>query len=272
MAHKKLYEETRSLTALRSLVGVLASRGDSAALVHYGRLLYDETRSLEDALMAARAMAVAEMADAFSDFVEHNPEIIERDPELKRYQAWRLLFAGRIREAQVLAVDLRGAGAEHRDLDLEMAVAIDSGEWENLAVPLAHFLENRDGQSGLALIRAASIARAAELPVATPILEAAVERAPQDATVLLTAYRLATELGEDQERRPETNEWFRRALELSGPEGPVQRFTIKELLAKQQHWQDHVREVNDRLVRGELALSLAAPALRTTLPTPFCAT
>jgi hypothetical protein len=165
-------------------------------------------------------MVVAEMADAFSDFVEHNPEIIERDPELKRYQAWRLLFAGQIKEARVLAVQLREAGVEPRALDLEMAIAIDSGDWESLAVPLAYFLEDRAGQSGLALIRAGSIARAAELPVAVPLLEAAVKAAPEDATVLLTAYRLATELGEDQERRPETNDWFRRALELSGPNGP----------------------------------------------------
>jgi hypothetical protein len=47
MAHKRLYEETRALTALRSLVGILAARGDSAALAHYGALLYEETRSLE---------------------------------------------------------------------------------------------------------------------------------------------------------------------------------------------------------------------------------
>jgi hypothetical protein len=232
MAHKRLYEETPSLISLRSLVSVLASRGDSAALAHYGRLLYEETRSLEDALMAARAMAVAEMADAFSDFVEHKPEIIEHDPELKRYQAWRLLFAGRIKEARVLATHLREAGAEHRDLDLEMAIAVDSGDWDSLALPLAGFLERRASQSGLALIRAAGIARTAELPIALPLVVASVERAPEDATVLLTAYRLATELGDEQERRPETHEWFRRALEISGPNGPVQRFTIKECSRK----------------------------------------
>ena len=264
-ADKRFYEETRSLTALRSLVGVLASRRDSAALAHYGRLLYEETGSLEDALVAARAMAMAERADAFSDFVERNPQIIEHDPELKRYRAWRLLFDGRIKEARRLAVDLRDAGGEHRDLDLEVTVAVDSGDWDSLAVPLASFLDTRERQSGLGLIRAAGIARVMDLPVSAPLMEAAVERAPQDATVLLTAYMLATELGEDQERRPETNEWFRRALELSGPEGPVQRFTIKELLAKERDWRRHVRDVNNRMLRGELALSLAAPALRTTI-------
>jgi hypothetical protein len=37
------------------------------------------------------------------------------------------------------------------------------------------------------------------------------------------------------------------------------------MLAKEQDWQRHVREVNDQLLCGELALSLAAPALRTTI-------
>ena len=47
-----------------------------------------------------------------------------------------------------------------------------------------------------------------------------------DPHVLLGAYHLFIEQGLEEER-PEAGEWFRKALALSGPEGPVQSFELK---------------------------------------------
>jgi hypothetical protein len=61
------------------------------------------------------------------------------------------------------------------------------------------------------------------------------------------------------------HEWFQRALELSRSEGPIQRFELKELLARTVTWRDSSRKINDAIVAGDVPLMLAAPALGTTL-------
>ncbi len=67
--------------------------------------------------------------------------------------------------------------------------------------------------------------------------------------MLLGADNLYIEEGLEDER-PEANEWFRRALSLSGPDGPIQRFELKDLLAKQIEWNEFTRNVNQAVVRG----------------------
>lgn len=64
---------------------------------------------------------------------------------------------------------------------------------------------------------------------------------------------------------PKAHEWFQKALELSGPEGPVQQFELKELLDKQVEWNAHSKIVNDGIASGKLPLVVAAPAVRTTI-------
>jgi hypothetical protein len=52
--------------------------------------------------------------------------------------AWALFRRGRLKEAKAAADELGGA---ERDLQLEIAIAIESGEWESLAQPLSAFLD-----------------------------------------------------------------------------------------------------------------------------------
>jgi hypothetical protein len=96
------------------------------------------------------------------------------------------------------------------------------------------------------------------------LVAAAVSKAGDDPNVLMGAYFLFVEEGLE-EKRPETHEWFQKALAGSGPEGPIQRFEIKELLAQQTEWDRHTRFVTDKVVSGEFPLAVAAPGLRTTI-------
>jgi hypothetical protein len=82
--------------------------------------------------------------------------------------------------------------------------------------------------------------------------------------VLIGAYTLVLEEGLD-EREQAAHDWFRRALDLSGPGGPVKQFELKELLSQQAEWSEHSRAIGDAVAGGEMPLLVAAPGLRATL-------
>jgi hypothetical protein len=142
-------------------------------------------------------------------------------------------------------------------------IAVESGEWETLGATLTAYLRTAP-ETGLALIRAAHLAQASGQGPAMALMDAAVERSPDDPNVLLGAYTLVVEEGlEDQ--KPLAAAWLTRALDLSGPDGPIRRFELKELLSQHTAWNEQTRRINEAIVRGEMPLLVAAPGLRTTL-------
>lgn len=263
--HKRAYEATKSPEALRALVGELVRRKDHRAVAHYAEDLYAQTNDPRDAVVTANALASAGDDAGFLRVVDAYPFVKEHNPALARHQARKLFGLGRISQAKQIAEELRASHeAKYRDLDLEIAIALESGDWEALAIPLSAYLENAADHSGLALIRAAKLSQASGQGPFAGLMNAAVERAPEDPSVLIGAYSMVIEEGLE-ERRPEANAWFRSALDLSGPDGPVKRFELKELLSRQVAWNERTREINDAVVKGDLPLIFAAPGLRTTL-------
>ncbi len=262
--HRRVYEETKTPDALRALVGALAAKKDRLAIARYAEELYGYTRDPDDITMAARALADVGDDENFLRLTDAHEFIEQRDLSLARHHAWLLFKLGRLKEAKRFAETLRQAGRKLRDLDLEVAIAVESGEWETLGATLTAYLDTALDQSGLALIRAALLAQASGQGPAMALMDAAVGRSPNDANVLLGAYTLVIEEGlEDQ--KPVAAEWLNRALDLSGPDGPVRRFELTELLSQQTGWNEHARRINDAIVRGEMPLLVAAPGLRTTL-------
>ncbi|HVY82725.1 MAG TPA: SMEK domain-containing protein [Steroidobacteraceae bacterium] len=261
--HLRAYEATRTTEALRSLVTALAQQADHRALGQYAELLYAETGDPRDIARAARAFAGAGDYENFLRIMDAFPFLRNRDPQLKRRYAWQLFERGRLQESRRMAEELRADSAV-RDLNLEIALAIETGRWEALGVPLATYLDQPEAHDGLTLIRAAHLAYEAGHGPFQQLTEAAVRNSPNDAQVLLGAYTLAMESGLE-EIRPEAQDWFRRALELSGPDGPVQKFELKDLLTRQAEWSAHSQTIDDAIIRGEIPLVIGAPALRTTM-------
>jgi hypothetical protein len=169
-----------------------------------------------------------------------------------------------LKEAKDVADNLQKRTPPARDLDLEVAIAIESGEWESLAVPLGAFLDDISTHSALDLIRAAHIAQASGRGPMVDLLKAAIAKDEPDANVWLGAYTLTIEEGL-QDDMPESHQWFQRALALSGADGPIQRFELKELLPQQQEWNERTRSISDSIVRGKVPLIIAAAGLRTTV-------
>lgn len=261
--HLRIYESTRSLIALRGLVDALIRKQDHRALGKYAELLYAETEDPEDLVNCAKAFARAGDHENFIRVMQEHPFLIERDRTLKRALAWRFFDAGKLRDAQQIADELAKTEGE-RDLNLEVALAIESGRWERLALPLGAYLRDQDRYDGLTLIRMANLAQVSGHGAFQELMQAAVRKGQTSAEVLLGAYTVAVE-GGLEDAKPQPHTWFQRALELSGSDGPIQRFEMKELLERQIAWRDRSRKINDALVAGDVPLMLAASPLGTTL-------
>lgn len=262
--YARLYETTRTPDALKALVRELLVKGDHQALAKYAELLYGDTGDERDIAVAAQAYIRAGDDKSFVRVIESHRFLLERDREFKRHYAWEMLQAGRHVEASEIVAQLRAQGSAARDLNLESAVAIDTGNWDLLAAPLAAYLAEPARFDAKTLLRAAHLAQASGYAPFEELLNAALAKDNPDAEVLVGAYTIAVE-GGLEDRRPETHEWFRRALEASGPEGPIQRFELKEVFKRHIEWTEYSRKINEAIVKGDMPLSVAASGLRTTI-------
>ncbi|WP_334396230.1 HTH domain-containing protein [Bradyrhizobium sp. AZCC 2289] len=262
--HLRLYESEKTADALRALVNALVRKQDHIGIAKYAELLFAETKDRQDIALAAQASIRAGDGDNLVRLIAAHPALKDYDVNFLRNYGWQLFRLGRLREAKEIAEQVERKYPACRDLQFESAIALETGEWETLAAPLAAALEPARNLDGLSLIRAAHLAQASGQGPLMDLIAAALAKGENDPNVLLGAYSLFVEEGLEEER-PEAHEWFRKALALSGPDGPVQTFEMKELLSQQTEWNEHTRNVTENMTRGDLPLAVAGPGLRTTI-------
>ncbi len=261
--YKRVYEANKSAETLRLLLGALIQKKEDRAVGPYAEELFALTENPNDIAAAAQAYANAGDNHNFVRIVEAHPAVKQSDPGIERHYAWQLFYRGRIKEA-IAAVAVLGRTASERDLNLEVAIALETGDWEALAQPLAAFVDEAPKLSAPALIQAAHLAQASGQGRLRDLIDAAVAKGGDDPNVLVGAYTLVLEEGLD-EREQAAHDWFRRALDLSGPDGPVKQFELKDLLSQHAEWSEHTRAIGEAIAGGEMPLLVAAPGLRATL-------
>jgi hypothetical protein len=261
--YKRVYEANKSADTLRVLLGALIEKNENQAVGLYAEELFTLTGDPSNIGTAARAYANAGDNNNFMRIVETHPGVRRSDPAIEGHYAWQLFQRGRMKEAADAARELSRTGLG-RDLNLEVAIALETGDWETLAHLLAAFLENAAKLDAAALIRAAHLAQALGQGRMLDLIDAAVAKGGDDPNVLIGAYTLVLEEG-FEEREHEAHDWFRRALDLSGSDGPIKQFELKDLLSHQAEWSEHSRAIGDAVAGGEMPLLVAAPSLRGTL-------
>jgi Flp pilus assembly protein TadD len=260
----KVYEANKTVDALRRLVSSLARKKDHRATAKYSEELYGQTKDPQDIARAAQAFAFLGDGAEFIRVMEGYPFLQDQETDLLDHYGWQLFRTGRLKDAAATAEKLTRLDSNKRDLQLEIAITIESGEWESLAKPLSAYLDNVSKYSGLALMRAAHLAQLSGQGPMMDLMKAAVAKADDNPHVWLGAYTLIIEEGLEEEN-PEAHDWLHRALVLSGKKGPVQRFELKELVPQQVEWNKRTRDISERITRAEVPLVIAAPGLRTTV-------
>ena len=255
------YHQTGSLVDLKNLVGHLKIVNDHAALRPLIRDLFDRERTVENAQDLVKCFGAPLSFDygAIIEFSEKNPDILEQSDDLGGVQAWALFQAGRLQESKEINDKLLSKRTNPDDLHLDINLAIASGEWERVAAILERERPKQGSHPPKTLMTLAHLASQHDQTSARAIQLAklAAEKAPDDPHMLIAAYRLHVQLGRDDEVDPA---WLQRAYALSSADqGPVWSMNPQDIVTE---WipkrRDHLREVEQKWLNGEIPTSVAA--------------
>ena len=126
----KAYESTKTVEALRTLVMSLAMKKDHRATARYSEELYAKSSDPQDIARAAQAFAFLGDGTEFIRIIEAQLFLLDREPGLLHRYGWELFKKGRLKDAKSISERLAALGTAHRDLQLEIAIAVKSGRSE----------------------------------------------------------------------------------------------------------------------------------------------
>jgi pimeloyl-ACP methyl ester carboxylesterase len=222
---RRLFDQTNDLHDLGNLVDLLEEQKSWQELCQFAEILFARTRSLEDGFRFAKALNESEQYTRLFEFLSQNIDLISQSVGLKTMWAWTLYREGRFEDASVILEELIDARDDENDRALRINVAIASGNWDELVEFTTDEWNYRDRRAAEELLKAGQLAKAVSAPHAKDLVNAAAEKAPDDAAILAAAYFHATKAGWEQNST--TAQWLRRAAELSGESGPLKSVSIK---------------------------------------------
>ncbi len=260
---KVQFKQSGSLSDLVPLVDELHHRKDWDDLCEYGALLFEKTRSIQDAERLANAQSNAGKSDQLIQFVRDNPDLLMQSKSLQMHYAWALYQEGALVEAREELAKLSDdqANPNYRALQVNLGVAL--GDWNSLSAFVANEYHDRENRSAHDLMGAAQLALHMGLPDVKGLIFAAAAKGGNDAAILAAAYFLASNAGWEGDAEVVT--WLHKAAELSGNDGPIQKMTLKDVLDRKPDWDRRESEVWKLLSRGEIPMFLAAQSLNKSL-------
>jgi len=258
---RRRYESSKKLTDLRLLVGELVARRDYRQLANYAPTLVKETLQVGDFRVALQALFQESRYGELLDLIETLPGLYALHDEFKSLHAWALFNLGRVLEARPIARELFLKRNDPNDRELAINTAIETGDWGYLQAILTHALTQVDQLDVDTLLRLARLAFEVGSPYVDRFRDTALEKSPENPEVLLSAYMLSVARG-DEQQDARVHEWFQKAVQLSGPEGPVQSIDIKDIIGRLPRWNQQVDNVDKLLRCAEVPIFVAAHGLR----------
>ena len=225
------YRDDPSLQNLKALVAHLHKVNDFDQLRARAHELLERERTVENARLVAlsEGRAPGASSGASLEFLISIPDLISVDDDLQALKAQALFTDGRFEDAKVLNDVLLQGRSVWQDTELDMYLALHLGEWERLAAILDAEWENRDKRDASTLLQLAHLAAegGASDERAIGLGRLAVERAGDDARVLVGTYMLHVRLGQEDKVDPS---WLSKAAAESAPIGPVRPVSLDALV------------------------------------------
>jgi hypothetical protein len=262
-ARKEQFRNTNSLEDLVNLVNELGARKRWDDACQYAEILFERTRSVQDAERLAAALSNSQKTDRLVEFINDNSGLLVQSKKLQMFYPWALYHEGALLEARVELEKLNDEreNPNYRALQVNLGIAL--GDWSSLASFVASEYQERDKRSPLDLMHAAQLALHLNSPNAKELIYAAAAKGSDDAGVLASAYFLASRAGWESD--VEVWQWLHKAAELSGDDGPIQKMALKDILNWKPEWDRRESETWQLLSRGEIPMFLAAKSLNRSL-------
>ena len=260
------YGRSNSLIDLKNLVSHLKSVEDHPALRPLTRRLFDLEPTIGHAVDVVACLDGLDEPSSVIQFLDENPTIAGQSDDLKQAKARALFLVSRFQESKQINDDLRNRRENRVDLQLDVRLAISSGDWERAATIVDQEWSRRGSHTPetLLILGEAAAQQGQNPDRALDFAKLAAEKAQDDPRVLAKAWILHCRLGREEEADPA---WFMRASELSSAdEGPVWKISLREIVTD---WLpkrlEYVREVRRQCFSGEIPISVAAAILNWSL-------
>ncbi|WP_193188987.1 HTH domain-containing protein [Nisaea sediminum] len=250
------YEKEKNTTDLRLLIEQLKLNGEKSDLAHFTLILANETNGYDDFSTALKCLYDDERFEDAILLCDKFDAFIQNSIELRLIKGWALCRLGRVMEAREISRSIPLDAGSGSARELAIMTAVESGDWGDLQRILAHEAARSNELPINDLIRLSLFAHELDSHYVNHFRDAALTREPENPEVNLSAYRLAIVRGTEAE-----TDWLEKAIQTSGPDGPVQRVSIKEMLERLPQWNDRSRNIEEKLQRAEIPCFIAASAV-----------
>ncbi|MFC5700160.1 hypothetical protein ACFPVX_02605 [Cohnella faecalis] len=262
-ALKEQFKKTDSIVDLQLLIDQLEKLGSYEELSMYSELLYTRTSALSDAERLATTLHKLKKSEKVVELIAANRELLSQSKILHMLFCWSLYSEGSLIEARS---EMQNCDEEYDDPNyrlLRVSLGITVGDWNSLAAFVAKEYQKKEKRTAKELISAAQLAHNLGSPEAKELTFSAVEKGSDDADILVKAYFLATKAGwEDDEN---VANWLNSASGLSDINGPIQSYSLKEMVDMKPNWDRRESEVLQLYGRGDIPMFFAADFLNKTL-------
>ncbi len=225
--------------------------------------LFKRTRDHDHAEEWLRLLARQNQWDQIIDFLDANPTLVEQSQILSGMYFDALFRRGRWEDARVLAE--KAPELAERSSEIALQLALYSCDWDQVGL----LLEQAQANASLSAedqLRFAQLATAFNrVSTAKRLATAAASARPGDPNILFGCYVVAVRGRWDNETI--VADWFRSAVDLSGPDGPVRQGSLSELIEMIPEQRKRSDELWSGVVDAKMFLALAAQQARRPLST-----
>ncbi len=262
-ARKEQFKKSNSIDDLKILIDALESSNKWDEICEFGKILFERTCSLQDAEQLVNALNNSQNYNRLIEFIESNREMFAQSQSSQLLYCWSLYHEGKLLEAYSEFKKLGKNRDSPSFRSLEINLGISLGNWSSLSSFVANELLEKNERSAQDLIRAAQLALHLSSPHAKELTFAAADKGENDASILAAAYFLASNAG--WEENIEVSKWLYSAAALSGDGGPIQEFTLKDILNQKPEWDRRESKTWRLLNTGDVPMFHAANSLNKSL-------
>ncbi|MGE0821637.1 MAG: esterase/lipase family protein [Candidatus Binatia bacterium] len=262
-ARRTQFDNSGQLDDLIDLVNQLEEQQEWSQLCHYGPLLLERTRLVTDAERLARALHETHRYNELAALLRKYPDFLHQSDNLQSLWSWYLFREGLLEESAAALEKLTVKRDYPQDRTLQVNLAITSGAWETLLPIVEREWSKREERDAYDLLRVAQLAHYVRSPRAKDLVYTAATKGASDASILVTAYSLASRAGWEEE--VDVGKWLHRAAELSGDNGPLQKMSLKDLVDQAPEWHRREAETWQQINEGTLPMFGAARLLNKSL-------
>jgi hypothetical protein len=261
-SRRETYEAAETLSNLMNLIHALEHGKLWAELLPYAQKLFVLSPSVDTLDRVVHCLNELKRHRELLSIMTENGDLVQQSEKLKTYWAWSLFHEGRLLESHAALKQL----ADQSDVNtraLRVNLAISGGTWHDLLGFCQELWDERASHSAVDLMHAAQLSIAVSGPHSRGLVEAALQKEPENAGLLAKAYFEATSAGWEQTR--EVSDWLKRAAKLSGEDGPIQSMSLKEILERKPKWDENSINAWTLLGKGEIPTVAAGQLINRSL-------